>query len=169
MIINKSMKLMARLMDKTGRFVGEPELLEFTKLNYQDNLTTGKPVTASERNEGHPPEAAVDGFADIKRFWDAGKGAPQWLEVDLKRTAKISKIDLYTYWDGHRYYQYYIEVSKDRKKWIKVVDESTSSTKASQDGYKHQFTPTEARYVKVTLLKNSANPGLHIVELRVFE
>ena len=33
----------------------------------------------------------------------------------------------------------------------------------------HNFDPIQARYVKVNMLNNSANPGVHINELMVYE
>ena len=33
----------------------------------------------------------------------------------------------------------------------------------------HKFAPADARYVRITMLKNSANPFVHIVELIVDE
>ena len=36
-------------------------------------------------------------------------------------------------------------------------------------GDMHKFAPTDARYVRITMLKNSANSAVHLVELRVFE
>jgi hypothetical protein len=32
----------------------------------------------------------------------------------------------------------------------------------------HQFPAVSARYVRVNVLKNSANEGVHLVEVRVF-
>ena len=36
-------------------------------------------------------------------------------------------------------------------------------------GYTHKFAPVKARYVKVNMLKNSDNPAVHLVDLRVYE
>ena len=38
---------------------------------------------------------------------------------------------------------------------------------ATAAGYAGKFPPTEARYVRINMLKNSANPFVHIVELIV--
>ncbi len=35
-------------------------------------------------------------------------------------------------------------------------------------GVMHEFDPVIARYIRVTMLSNSANPGLHLVEVRAF-
>jgi hypothetical protein len=44
-----------------------------------------------------------------------------------------------------------------------------NTTKATDQGYRCKFEPVDARYIRATLTKNSANPGLHIVEIRAFE
>jgi hypothetical protein len=45
---------------------------------------------------------------------------------------------------------------------------SRNTELAAEQGTTHRFTPAKARYVRVTMLKNSANPGMHIVELEVY-
>jgi len=42
-------------------------------------------------------------------------------------------------------------------------------TPSTEEGDEHSLDPDEARFVKVTMLRNSANPGVHINELMVFE
>ena len=55
----------------------------------------------------------------------------------------------------------------DGKQWKKVLDFSKNTVPATAAGYSGKFEPTEARYVRVNMLKNSANPSVHIVELIV--
>ena len=45
---------------------------------------------------------------------------------------------------------------------------SANTTPATEQGNLHKFKPVNARYVRVTMLKNSANPGVHIVEVKVY-
>jgi hypothetical protein len=44
---------------------------------------------------------------------------------------------------------------------------ATARQVAGRDGDLHTFAPVEARYVRATMLKNSANSGVHIVEVIV--
>jgi hypothetical protein len=48
-----------------------------------------------------------------------------------------------------------------------VVDFSNNVSPATARGYSATFPTAEARFVRVNLLKNSANPFVHIVELVV--
>ena len=135
---------------------------------YEQNLTTGKPVTVSGGTQpGHPPELAVDGLADRSSAW-WGAPWPQWLQVDLQKVVRLGSIEVFTYWDSGRYYQYTVDVSLDGKKWTQVVDMSRNTKPATAAGDRHSIAPTDARYVRVNVLRNSANEGVHIAEIRVY-
>lgn len=56
------------------------------------NLAYGKPVTASASLPDQKPEMAVDENEDTQ--WIAGSGPPQWIEIDLQGTFRISEIRL---------------------------------------------------------------------------
>jgi hypothetical protein len=87
--------------------------------------------------------------------------------VDLGKIQPINFINVVTYWDGGRYYQFTAETSKDRKSWKQALDFSRNTVIANDKGYGGRFPVTAARYVRVNMLKNSANPFVHIVELIV--
>jgi len=131
------------------------------------NLATGKPVTCTNPESSIDPKIAVDGDLDVNHHW-AGK-TPSSLTVDLEKIYKIDRATLVTYYDGGRYYQYTVEVSTDGAKWALVDDASKNTGVAAASGYESRFPATDARYVRVNMLKNSANIGTHIVELMVFE
>ncbi len=143
------------------------------ELNYfEKNLTTFKPVTcsSSELRSEKSMEYAVDGIVDNYSYWGA-KPYPQWLRVDLDKPHKLNTIQVFTVYQlaQKRYYQYTVEVSADGENWTQVADMSTNTTPATHKGDMHKFAPRMARYIKVNMLYNSANPGVHIVELRAFE
>ena len=89
--------------------------------------------------------------------------------MDLQAVHNVDRVNLVTYWDGGRYYQYKVDLSTNGKDWTTVVDQSTNTTPATEKGYVDEFKPQPARYIRVTVLKNSANEGVHIVELRAYE
>jgi hexosaminidase len=166
-IITKPTRVRARYFNDKGEPIGEEFVITYNNNNYIKSLTTGRKVTASVSPPRHGPENAVDGMVNKSFYWD-GNPAPQWIMVTLPFAAEVGSMDLVTYWDGSRYYQYRIEVSLDENNWTEVVDMSDNTEAATEKGYHHEFEPVSCRYMKVTMLKNSANPGLHIVEFRAF-
>jgi len=130
-------------------------------------IAVGKPVTVSGGTEpGHGPEPAVDGRTS-GGYW-AASPYPQWLQIDLEKIESIDRIQIFTYHDGERYYRYTVEVSPDGKTWTQVVDRSQNTTPASVRGSMHSFKAIGVRYVKVNMLYNSANIGVHLSEVKVF-
>ena len=160
-----------------GKKQGEEWREDLLWVNYEKNLTTGKkaaagqglptntPVPAAEFKAGN---LALDGFAEKDNHWSINP-YPSWLEVDLEKVATLDRIHLYCWWGDDRSYQYTIELSADGKTWKPVVDASRNTEKTTDQGYRHTFAPTKARYIRVTMLKNTANPAVHICELRAYE
>lgn len=133
------------------------------------NLATDKPVTVSGGTQGdHRPVNAVDGVLGNSSGWHADP-YPQWLQVDLGEVHRIGRLKVHTYYGGGRYYQYTIEVSRDGKQWEQVVDMTKNVAPATKNGEEHNITTVGARYVRINMLVNSANPGVHLNELMVYE
>ncbi len=139
-----------------------------------DNLAAFKPTTASNVSDlpgqgphqlGWLPEYATD--ARPKTYWGADY-APQWLMVDLAGEGLIGRIVVVNFADGERYYHYRVECSTDGETW-RAVAEKTDKSPATWDGDEHVIEPTLARYVRVVMLHNSANIGLHVGELEVYQ
>ncbi len=133
------------------------------------NIARGKPVVhASLRHEGnHVPSNAVDGDTSNNSGWWAG-GSPATIEIDLQSATEVAAARVFFYHDGGRYYQYTLAVSQDRKTWKTVVDMSRSTTISAPAGALHTFDPVTARYVRLSVLKNSANPSVHLNELEIY-
>ncbi|MEI6809433.1 MAG: family 20 glycosylhydrolase [bacterium] len=169
-VLEQSLKIRARYFDAAGKPLGYTFTNTYQKVNYEKNLATWKPVGSSGEVNEEFSTLAVDGLVECSvnpaTYWGAGP-APQWLMVDLEEEKDIADVQLYTFWGDKRYYQYTIAVSTDSASWITVVDASANTVPADENGYKHVLAPVKARYVKVTMLKNSAGPAVHIVELRV--
>ena len=172
--IEKTVYLRAGLFDDKGVQQGYLVGSWFrSRIAIKPNLATGKPVSVGpspDRTDGWFAKIAVDGRLDnADEHWSALEAAPQWLQVDLEKVQPINFINLITYWDGRRYYQWNAEVSVDGQNWKQVLDLSDNKTIATAKGYSAKFPTTEARYVRINMLKNSANPFVHIVELIVEE
>lgn len=132
-------------------------------------IAVGKPVTASDWQFDKVPSRAVDGDAsdrDNSSWW--APEPPAWLQVDLEEPETLDRVQVVTYWDGERSYQYRLEGSTDGVTWTCLADMSQNTQAATPAGVMHRFAPQPVRYLRVTMLHNTANPGQHIVELRVF-
>lgn len=133
------------------------------------DLALGKPATASCDSQGpQTPNLAVDGnTTDLNSSWWGVKW-PSSLTIDLQKVQKINCIHAFPYFDGGRYYQYTAEVSTDGKEWTQVADRSKNTKPAEPEGDRMEFEPTDARYVRLNMLKNSANEAVHVVEVKVY-
>jgi hypothetical protein len=155
-------------------YTAEERIQEFENLfgPQEIGIAVGKPVTTSSEPEmDHRPEFAVDGNAQDKdgSSWWVGPPAPQWMQIDLEESRTIDKIRVYPYWDNSRFYRYRVDISQDAENWQLVGDMSQNSKPGTSAGDVFRFDATAARYVRVTMLYNSANPSMHVVEVRVYE
>jgi len=142
-------------------------------LGETDNLAAFKPTTASNVSDlpGQGPhhlgwlaEYATD--ARPKSYWGADY-PPQWLMVDLRKPYTVGRIKVINFADGERYYHYRVECSEDAATWATVAEKSNDNP-ATWEGDEYTIEPTVARYVRVVMLKNSANIGVHVGDLEVY-
>jgi len=148
----------ARMLKK---YASAPEMIE------DRGIAVGKTATDSGgTEEGGSPMNAVDGKA-TGSYW-AAHPYPQWWQVDLGSVERIGSVTVIPFYDGTRYYQYTVEVSTDGTHWKRVADMSSNTTPATLFGVRHSFEPTGARFVRVNMLFNSANVGVHLMEVRVY-
>jgi hypothetical protein len=130
------------------------------------NLAGGKSITASHPCQGpSKPELAIDNNPET--YWSCAF-SPSWIQVDLETPTPVSRIKIVNFADGKRYYQFRVEGSSDEKQWTCVGDMSQNTTPATKEGVTCDFKQVTARYVRVTMLKNSDNPGMHISELSIY-
>jgi len=163
----ESATVRAQVFDAAGKAVGRPWVAGFVRRDYRKSLTTGRPVKASSYEGDRIPEYAADGLVMRERAWWAAP-YPQWLQVELSDPAPIDRIDVFPFWDGARSYQYTVDVSLDGGTWTQVVDMTANTDKATEAGHRHAFAPVRARLLRITMLKNTANAGVHLVEIRAF-
>ncbi len=166
---DKTTQVRAQLFDKGGRPFGSGFSEVYYLIVNEPSLTTGKPITAT--NEKIRPGLARlsnNGRITLWEQWGGHVGEEVWIMVDLEQAESVSRFKVYNFWDNYRYYQYTIDGSVDGKTWTQLVDFSKNTEKASMAGYEHKIEATEARYLRINLLYNSANPGLHLVEFNAF-
>ncbi len=145
------------------------DLREFAVMvNKASNIALNCPVTASLPQEGgYAPAQMVNGdTANGKGFHS--NGSPVEITVDLQSERAVAAAHLYFYADGGRYYQYRIDTSIDNKVWKLAVDKTSDTSISKPEGFVLTFEPRAARYVKLTVTKNSSNPSVHVNELMLF-
>jgi len=131
-------------------------------------IAVGCPVSDSGHIEGaHGSRLIVDGIP-YGDYWSAYP-YPQWVQIDLGKARRVDAIHVIPYYSEPRYYQYTVEVSLDGVNWALVGDMRKNTKQATRKGDRFAFEPVEARFVRVTMLFNSANPGVHLHEVRVFK
>jgi N-acetyl-beta-hexosaminidase len=166
--ITTPVRVQAQYFDEKNQPAGALWHMKYTNRGYQKSLATGANATGSGREGVSTAHLAVDGMVDKDQHWSATP-CPTWLQVELKKPAKIGCVEIVFYWDKHRYYQYTVDASMDGKTWTTVVNASKNTEISTEKGYRHELDCIEARFLRVTVLKNSANPAAHIVELRAYE
>lgn len=128
-------------------------------------LAYKKPVEATGNENKRVPAYAVDGNLRDE-YWSAIY--PASLTVDLQKPEEVGAFHVFPYRGDGRYYQYTIDISVDGENWMPVVDMGTNTEPSSIDGHYHPFTAGyKFRYARLNVLKNSANPSIHIIEFKV--
>lgn len=135
-------------------------------------VTVNQPVTASSYLYGHEPPYAVDD--NIRTWWEAAAGGPQWLQVDLHRPYRISAARTMFADRGLDYargvvpapYRYRIEGSADGKTFATLFDASANARERhiAFDVFPEQV----ARYVRLTVLETPAGMAIGVWEFTAF-
>jgi len=129
------------------------------------NVALGKTVTANVPTEGNNvPANLTDGTT--QKAWHGAK-TPAQAQIDLGGTQTLHAAQLYFYHDG-RTYTFTLELSVDGKSWKQVAGNTQDPKPATEEGFRLEFPATPARYVRLTVLKNSANQAVHVLELKLF-
>ena len=124
-------------------------------------------ATASSFNgESYGPLNAIDGVESTSNYWGTAAvfGLPQWLRIDLGSAVSISQVVTHFYDGNDRTYTYYIETSIDGSSWIQVV-----SPKIGSGIVTDTFAQVNARYVRLTVMGNTANTAAHVEEIKVYQ
>lgn len=133
------------------------------------NIAFNSGITASsEPQPENPATSAVDN--NIYTRWSAS-GYPQTLEIDLGSVQNISKTDVICY--DNRAYQFKIETRKtETDDFNLLVDRSANTSGGTETApITDEFTPVDARFVKMTITGASAYTGtwVSIIEFRIFK
>ncbi len=163
--VKVSREVWAKYQPDMAAFAKSSGLADLWKGESVPGLAMNKPVTATGSEAGSKPELAVDG--KLRGGYWAAKG-PATLTVDLLEPREVAAFWVYPYRGDDRFYQYTIEVSADGANWMQVVDMSQNREVSSIKGHFHRFTAGyKFRYARLTMLRNSTNPSVHVIEFKV--
>jgi hypothetical protein len=129
------------------------------------HLALNKPATSENHLLDFVPSLAVDNDGSNNSYW-AGLAYPTWWAVDLQGVYNVNRIVIRNYTDGSRFYHYNIEASTNGVDYTQIA-EKTNDNIATDDGDEYSLN-TPARYLRVNMLLNSLNPGVHISDFRVY-
>ena len=128
----------------------------------ETDLALNQPVTASSVQTVGELDAkfAVDGDDDTR--WASQFSDPQWIAVDLGKTAQISHVRLS--WEVAAASAYSVQVSPDGKVWTDVyhTDDGASGIEEIK------FTPTLTRYVRVYGTQRATKFGYSLYSFEVY-
>jgi hypothetical protein len=131
----------------------------------ETNVALNKTVTANVPTEGNNvPANLTDGT--LEKAWHGAK-SPAQAQIDLGAVQTVSAAHVTFYHDG-RTYTFTLELSEDGKAWKEVAGNTQAPKPAEAGGLRVQFAPAPARYARLNVIKNSANPAVHVLELKLF-
>ncbi|MDR6554843.1 discoidin domain-containing protein [Paenibacillus qinlingensis] len=158
----------ASLFTEAGNYVisipatgfGEASVQQVITPNLAVNLALNKPTFTSE-NPLQGGNKAVDGNKGSR--WESAFSDPQWISVDLGATVSISNVILY--WENASGKAYTIEVSTDGENWTPVFATTTGAGGLNNI----DFSPTNARYVKMSGTQRNTQYGYSLFEMEVYQ
>lgn len=123
-------------------------------------LSQGRPATASSiEGAGTPASAAVDG--DNGTRWSSQFADPQWIQVDLGATARLSQVVLR--WETAHARAYRIELSTNGTDWTTAY-----STSAGPGGVQTLDITGTARHVRMYGTQRATAWGYSLWEFQVY-
>ena len=134
--------------------------------NGPTNLALGKVISWSGQSTENPASGATDGSKATDDRWSVNGTYPQWIELDLGENKTINKSVLTPY--GSRAYQYKIEAKPDGGSYTTVANKTSNTLGLTE--HLDTFTPTNARFVKLTITGASGYTGswVSIQEFELF-
>lgn len=155
----------AQKVDYNGNKIGLANSQSLHLVKEEVCLTTNKPIISYDDEKHKSSVKKVNnGRSTLWEHWGDLNNGNNWLKIDLEEPTDIEKLKVVFFWDNNRYYQYIIEGSTDNESWKTLVDGSTNTEIETIDGHVHEINKIQVRYLKLKILKNSANPGIHVTE-----
>lgn len=128
------------------------------------NLAAGRTATASGYQSGitgsFPPGKAVDGDGTTR--WSSGSADGEWIRVDLGSSQQIGRAVLR--WEAAYGKQFRIQVSANGTTWTTVATVTDGAGGVDNVA----FTPTTARYVRMSGVQRGTQYGYSLYEFEVY-
>ena len=161
-----------RVINECSTYVEVPENVGNIALEKEVFANQERPDSPGAPGGGYATNVN-DGIVDT--YWDGiawnGEVTP-YIIIDLGKDYLIDRMNVVNYYDGKRYYDYDLYVSKDNETWQKVANRKETYGEAPSlvtgDTYEFSADQITARYIKLVGLYNSANEGFHVKELRAY-
>lgn len=143
------------LMTLDSKLGGNPYIMSL------DNIALNKPTYSSGDEPLSESYRANDG--DLNTYW-GNTPYSQWWKVDLGTTYKVTDFTVINFYKDSRYYKYKVYVSTDNKTWVQVASKEDSSLSTIVGKIFTFSSLVVARYIRIDLIYNSKNQGVHISE-----
>ena len=125
-------------------------------------ISQSQTVSASASQTGNPASYAVD--KNLNTRW-SNKGLGSWIQVNLGEEKVVCSIGVNWYSGNTRVMSFDISVSNDGINFVKIFSGDSGKT-LSEENY--NFADVTAKYVRVTVTKNTENNYASIYELKVY-
>jgi F5/8 type C domain/Transglycosylase SLT domain len=135
------------------------------------DLAAGRPMTSSGFTDVYPEKNANDGDPDT--YWESSNNAfPQWLQVDLGQASQVSRFLLQVpplpLW-LQRTQTIQITGSMDGSNYFVIVGPAGYSfDPVNANAVQVRFTPTTARYLRLTFTANTDWPAGQLSQWQVY-
>ncbi|MCL2207512.1 MAG: discoidin domain-containing protein [Fibromonadales bacterium] len=138
------------------------------------NLALGGTATASRSEDSYTPDKVLDGdtisgYSRWSSYQNDDDNDNQWIAVDLGEVYKINKVILI--WERAMGRDYRIDVSIDNSNWTLVynVTDNIEDTYNTRYTRTHDFSPVDARYVRMFGLKRQYEfGGFSLYEFEIY-
>jgi F5/8 type C domain/Calcineurin-like phosphoesterase len=118
-------------------------------------------VNALGSQVGNPASNAID--KNLNTRW-SNEGLGSWIQIDLGEKKVVCGIEVNWYSGNTRVVSFDVSLSDDGNNFVKVFSGNSGKT-LSEENY--NFTDESARYVRITVTKNTQNNWASISELKV--
>jgi len=127
--------------------------------------TNNLPITSvtASGNDGNVPQNVLDN--NLGTRWSSN-GVGQFITADLGSTKNICSVDIAWFRGNERMYNFDIATSTDGSTFTNLLTDASSGTTLNSE--KYTISPTDARFVKVTVNGNTMNSYASITELDLF-